>query len=811
MKMYRLLLLVLLISLGASANAQTTADMLTGSVKDAQDQPLGFVNVAVLDASSAAVVTGTIADMDGHFLIKSPAKGTYLLKLTFLGYAPLQTTPFEVSGENFGKDFGALIMNEDAQQLQEVTVQAMRPMVVTEAGKTVVSVEGTALAGGSTAFEVLTKSPGVWLDQEGNIKLNGKGGVQVMLDGKSAYLSGKELQNLLQSMPAENIKNLEIISNPSAKYDAEGSSGIININLKKNELSGMNGSVHGGYQYSKLQGYTAGAELNYKQGNWNTFGSLDMAERTHYRTNLMQRQFAESSSGNLVQDIYEEGTRFVPTLRLGTDYELNIRHSIGATATLSDYQTNDMISSETYLRSNQRANDLFVQASNTSEAKYKNGTFNIHYLGKLDTVGTTLSADLDYVRLSSQDNARFINHYDSLQNDAPVYMDRLTTQNPTGYDIYAAKTDFARAIGRAGKLELGAKASRVVSDNEVGFYVQANEQQQLDQSRSNHFIYKENIYAAYANYATKLGKQWSLQAGLRAEQTVSEGHSVTLDQTTERSYLNLFPSLFVQQKVSDKYQISYSFSRRINRPRYEALNPFVFYLDPYTAAIGNTQLKPQFTNALEVTQVLHETYNLTLGYAVTKDFIFEVPVQDETKKMTLFQQQNVDDAKSLYATLVAPLNVMPKWQMNNTATVSYQQYTEAMNGNTLENDQVTFMAQSNQQVQLPKAIRMELNAAYQGPVVYGLYRIKSSWGMDAGLKRSFMEDKLDVSLSVTDIFRTRRMRGDTEFNGTYITSRQYTGAQSFKVNLRYRFNKGTQFEAKKRDVSLDELNRAGGK
>ncbi|MDX5437393.1 MAG: TonB-dependent receptor, partial [Pontibacter sp.] len=257
MKRYLLLIFLALSALGHEALAQ---GILSGTVKDEQGQPLGFVNVAVLKASDEAVVTGTIADMEGGFQIVTPAAGKYKLKLSMLGFMSTETTPFEVNGNNFSKDFDSLSLKEDAQVLREVSVQAMRPTVVAHADKMVVNVEGTAMAAGATAFEVLTKSPGVWVDQDGNIKLNGKAGVQIMIDGRQAYLTGKELQNLLQSMSADNIKDLDIVTNPSAKYDAEGASGVININLKKNTTGGMNGSVYAGYQYSDLHGYTAGTD-----------------------------------------------------------------------------------------------------------------------------------------------------------------------------------------------------------------------------------------------------------------------------------------------------------------------------------------------------------------------------------------------------------------------------------------------------------------------------------------------------------------------------------------------------------------------
>ncbi len=806
MKSVKLIMILFILSFGTGAFAQGKGT-LSGSVQDAKGQPLGFVNVAVLKAADNTIVTGTIADMEGNFTIAAPAAGKYKLKITFLGYQALETALFEVTGE--GKNFGTLILAEDAQVLKEVTVQAMRPTVVAEADKMVVSVEGTALAGGSTAYEVLTKSPGVWVDQDGSIKLNGKAGVQVMLNGKPTYLSAKELQNILQSMPAENIKNLEIIANPSAKYEAEGTSGILNINLKKNETKGMNGSAYAGYQHNEMPGFTAGANLNYKQGKWNSVASLDLAERTFYRTNNMQRTYSANAGQSLEQEALERNRRFVPALRLGTDYELNSKHSIGLMASAANYRTHDNIRTSAWLRDGNPQLDLYIDALNKSETKYNNNTLNLHYLGKLDTMGTTLSADADFVTLVSEDMSTFRNTYDSLGNNSPLFSDLLLTENPAYYIIYSGKTDFSRRLGKTGKLELGAKGSYVKSDNELRFYESVDGQKHQDDSRSNHFIYEENIYAAYANYSATFGKKWSLQAGLRAEQTNTKGNSKTLSQTTKRSYLDLFPSLFVQQNVNDNYQISYSFSRRINRPRYENLNPFVFYIDPYSLVIGNPQLKPQYTNAFTVTQTLKQNYMLVLGYAKSKDFVTEIHNQVPGEQVVTFQQQNVDDATNMHATLVAPVRLSNNWQMSNTATIAYQSFAQQDADQLRENEQVSFSAQTTQNVQLPKDIKMEVNAAYQGPAAYGFYNIDASWWLDAGVKRSFLQDKLEVSLAVTDIFRTRRFEGDTMLNGNGITSQQYHGTQSFRINLRYRFSKGSKFEEKSRNSKLEEVERAG--
>ncbi|WP_162052550.1 TonB-dependent receptor domain-containing protein [Pontibacter pamirensis] len=785
---------------------------LSGTVVDEKEQPVGFVNVAVLDASTAKVVTGAIADMDGSFQIKTPAAGNYQLKISALGYAETLTESFQVTGTGFSKDFGKVQVKGDVQTLSEVEVQTMRPTVTTHPDKMVVSVEGTAMASGSTAYEVLAKSPGVWIDQDGNLQLNGKAGVQVMLNGKRSFLSGKELQNLLQGMSAENIKDLELITNPSSKYDAEGASGIININLKKPQQAGMNGSVYGGYQYNNLSSYTAGTELSHKSGKWNSFGSLDFAQRMRYRDAEMDRVFMseDGSKSTFDQTGYEEGERLQPSLRLGSDYDLNAQHSIGAMANLNLNSSENFFRTDSYLRNANAADDLFIHSLNSTEGTYGNGTVNLHYLGKLDTLGTTLSADLDYVHITSRDDASFRNNYIPLSTPSEQTQELLLSENPTSYDIYSAKVDFAKSLSKTTKLELGAKASHVTSDNELRFYETSDGRQIPDPNRSNHFIYKEDIYAAYANVSASLGEKWTLQGGLRAEQTESSGNSLTKKHKTDRSYLDLFPSVFVQQKVSYNYQIGYKYSRRINRPNYQNLNPFIFFLDPYTSAQGNPNLKPQYVNSFEVTQTLKQTYNLVLGYAVTQDFIAEVPTQNPEDNTTVFQQQNVKNLKSATATLVAPVRVSSKWEISNNLMTMYQEFTNMSGDDVVVNDQVTVIAQTNHNVMLPYGLRLEINGGYQSPAVYGLYKIDEQMWLDAGLKRDFLNDKLTMTLNVTDIFKGRVMNVEANLNGNINAIEQYHGARSVRLNLRYRFNKGTAFQSKKRNVNLDELNRTGG-
>ena len=809
MKNSFLLLFALILNIFSPVLAQETG-MLKGVLKDSKGAPVGFANVALVQKETGTVKTGTTADEKGNFQLKSPAPGTYFLRCTFLGFQPTESESFQVLEENFSKDFGVLVLKEEVTNLKEVTVQSMRPTITNHPDKMVLSVEGTAMAAGSSAYDILTKAPGVWLDQDGNIQLNGKAGVRVMIDGKLTYLSGKELQTLLEGMSADNIKDLEIITNPSAKYDAEGSAGIINLNLKKNSLSGFNGSVYAGYQYNTIHGYSNGGNLNYKKGKWSSTAMLDVSRRARVRTNTMDRAFNEAGNiTTLTQKGRENGATFIPNVRLSTDYEISPKHSIGIMANLTYQNQETDFDTDSYLRTGNPENDLFIQARNYTRRNFGNGTFNLHYSGKPDTLGSTLSIDLDYADLLFKGKGDFRNYTQPADFSGPATLDQLGSDNPSGYRIWSAKTDYARPVFTGGKLELGAKASHVVSDNDLQFFFVRENQKIADPLRSSHFIYTENIYAAYANFSTALSEKIQVQGGLRAEQTVAEGHSVTLNDTRNREYFGLFPSVFVQQKVSKNYQLNYNFSRRLDRPGYNNLNPFIFYLDPYSWAKGNPDLKPQYTNSFQLTQTYKDAYTLILGYANTAGFMAEIPTQNNQNKTTEFQTRNVDNFESVNANLVLPVKILPEWEVSNNLSLEYQNYTMYLADKHRRNEQVFFFAQSNHNLQLPKNIRMEVNGGYQGPSAYGLYKIDQNWWVDAGLKRSFLNNQLDLSVNVTDIFKTRRVIGAANFDGNINEFDQYFGMQSFRINLRYRFSRGEKFELKRRNNSLEELRRAG--
>lgn len=784
--------------------------LLSGSLMDQKEESIPFATVAVMKLPDSTLVTGSTTEMDGTFNLKPPKNGTYVLRFSAIGFESTFSPLFEIASSDFSRDFGLVTMREEMAMLNEVMIHSWRPRVKVENGKMVMKVEGTAVAAGRTAYEMLSRAPGVSVGQDGDFMINGNQGVTVMLDGRMTYLSAKELQTLLESMPAESIEEIEVIHNPSAKYDAEGTAGILNINLKKNVGTGLTGSIYGGYKVSNQKLFNGGTNLSYNKGNWNSFFNLDLSERGDYRPQKVIRTFP----GNQDFSIYEqsglqESEQFVPSLRIGTDYDFNDNHSIGIMANLIYKDRQDDWNTFSTLRHPVNGPFVSVDALNNRNDSFSNGQFNVHYTGKLDTIGTSISADVDYVRLKNEVNASFTNTYTYHTDDSKV-LELLDNNSLSDYSIYAAKIDFMTPLSTSSNLELGVKASKVISDSELNYFVTENNDRQLDPSMSDRFRYEEEIYAAYASYSNRFNDTWNFQAGLRAEQTYGEGRSFKMNESNEREYLEFFPNAMLEQKVSENYQLNYAYSRRISRPNYSNFNPFIFYLDPYTYVDGNPELRAQITDSYKLTQTFFKKFNLLLAYESTNDYFIEVPASDSQTGKTAFTTRNLDNFTNYSATLVAPVELASFWKVNNTVVLNQQKYDLTIDEQSVENDNLFYLVQSNHQINLPLNIKFELNGTYRGPMAYGVYNIASQWWLDAGLKKSFFNDKLEVTLNATDIFKGMEMDVNADFLDNTIKIDQYFDERSVSLNLRYTFRKSNS-NKKVRQNSLEELNRAGGK
>ena len=781
---------------------------LSGSLQDQTEETIPFATVAVMKLPDSTVVTGTTTEMDGRFEMNTPQKGEYLLRFSAIGFKSTYTEPFSISAPDFKKNFGTVVMETAVTSLDEVMIKTWRPRVKVENGKMVMRVQGTAVAAGSTAYEMLSRAPGVSVTQNGEFSINGKEGVAVMIDGRMSYLSPTELQAMLDGMPAENIEEIEVINNPSAKYDAEGAAGILNIKLKKNSMTGFTASIYSGVEMRNQTLFNGGFNLGYKSGNWNSFANVDISERGVYRDQYSIRTFPGTVEfTQYEQRGLQERKDFIPSVQLGTDYQINENHSMGAMANIMyrdrrmDWNTESVLGnpSEEYLQ---------IAAENDLDQTYRNAQFNVHYTGKLDTLGTEISANVDFARLNSEDFSNFNNRYDYLQTGEQD-TEFLNSRSFSDFDIYAANIDFVKPLSESSSFEVGVKTSKVVSKSRLEFFELQEGRNVLDPERSDSFKYTEEIYAAYVNYSNRLSDTWNLQAGLRAEQTVGEGNSARLNEVGSRDYLEFFPNIMLEQNVSENYKLNYSYSKRISRPNYSYFNPVAFYLDPYSYVVGNPDLRAEIASSFKVSQTFFKKYHLMLSYDHIDDFSAEVPTTDPETGETNFTTRNLDDSRSYTATLVAPVELASFWNTNNNLVLNQQYFDLTLNDQQVSNDNFFYLFQSNHQINLPWDISLELNGSLSGPVAYGVYTIDQQWWIDAGLKKSFLNDRLNVTVSAKDIFEGKRMDINADFLGNTIYINQYFDEKAISVNLRYRLSSSTS-KVKARSTNLEELERAGG-
>ncbi|RYZ29699.1 MAG: TonB-dependent receptor [Chitinophagaceae bacterium] len=781
---------------------------LTGKLTDEKGAPLRFGNVSLLKTKKGdPFALRTLSDSLGAYRLATPTAGTYFIQFTAIGFSKTETDSFSIAGPDVSKDFGTTTMKMDAKNMDNVNITTLRPAIIQRADRLEINVEGTAMAAGNTAFGVLSKAPGVFVDHEGNIQLNGKAGVTVMIDGRLTYLSARDLRNLLETMPAENLKRLEIITNPSAKYDAEGASGMINIVLKKNTIQGINGSVNASYNYNfKQHGYSAGTNINLKLGNWNSFAFIDFNNRVGGREATFTRIFYGQNKTTYFDQVATGNFRNVgpPSVRVGTDYDINAKHTIGGLVYFVTNTGRSDFLTDTYIGNAPKKPAQYIDADNYNKNTYKNFTTNLHYTFKLDTAGTLLTSDLDYARITNKGEGNYYNSFTDVGTGDET-IDNLYTFTPNGYTVRSGKIDFTRPFNKDSKLEMGVKASKVESDNDSRFYFN-NSGLVLDPQRTNHFFYRENIYAAYVNWNKNLSQKFSVQMGLRAEQTKSMGQSYTTGQVTNRSYLDWFPSVFVQQKVSENYGINYNYSRRLARPNYGSLNPFRAYRDPYTWTVGNPTLRPSYTQSINITQTFRKLYILQFYYQYTKDVMAEIPILDVANAVTVYTTGNVDDGQNIGASTIVPVKLLKFWDTRNTVQLSHSRFTTVSNVGKVENKQLFWSAQSVHTILLPKDFRVELSFLFRGPAASGLYHMEAMNWVDVAVKKSFLQKKLDLSMTISDIFKGYRYLWTTNIGGNVNEFNQYFRFRSLGVSLRYNFSKGQKTNTKQR-TGPEELNR----
>ena len=780
---------------------------ITGLINDDKGQGLEFVNVLLLNASDSALVKGNVTELDGTFAIDLIEPGTYLIKASIVGFNDFISEEIKSNNDKVNLD---PYMLSSGVALEEVTVKAQKPFVEMQADKVVVNVENSGVNAGNTALEVLAKSPGVIVDKDNNITLRGKQGVLVTIDGKQQYMSSEDIAIMLESMPAENINSIEIVMNPSAKYDAEGNSGIINIKLRKNENLGTNGQVSTMLRQGIKFSTNNSVSLNMRTEKLNVYANVNRWD-WGWAQDLHLNRIIPNSEGFTEFDQFtkmdREGTS--NDVKFGMDYTFSPKTTLGFLGKYNNGGSEDINDNKTEIMGQNLPEFDFLNVLSEGESDRDQYSFNMNLKHVFDDKGTEITFDTDY---SIYDNPR-TNNYNNFFMDrggdmvqAPYY---LRNNQSTSIDIFASKIDFSTSLESGLKIDLGTKYSNVSTDNITIFESKQGDVWVEETNRSNSFDYNEEVYAAYAMFSKALGK-FNVQAGLRMEHTMSTGNSITLNQIVDRKYTDFFPSLNVSHTIGDKHNLSYSYSRRLNRPNYDNLNPFVEFLDLYTFEKGNPFLNPQYADAFGVNYGFGNSFFISANYSYTRDAITQVIEQISEENLSFQTIQNLDDQNSISLTFSMP-KVWTEWYTTRLSVTSfYNEFKSVIPSGILDNKNLAYQAYLSNNFSLPNNWSMEVTGNYRSPMTYGIIEIISQYSFDIGFSKSIMNGKGNLRFGLDDIFKTRRDGGGVFQDDINLTVDNSYDSRRAKVSFSYKFGNQKVKAARKRSTATeDETSRIG--
>lgn len=743
---------------------KTTAS-LTGRVLDAQQKPLAFVTISIYRLPDSTFIHGVSTDATGLYSFADIKPGNYFVKGSFLGFNKAESKPFALSaGEQL--KLPEIILTPTATQLKGAIVIAKRPFIERQVDKTVLNIESDIIASGGTALEALKRAPGVTVDKDDNIQLRGKSGVMVMIDDKLTYMSTAQVTNMLKNMPATAVSQIEIITQPSARYDASGNTGIINIKTKKLKKLGLNGVVTTGVGYGHYAKYNGSINLNYQTGKFNFFTNYDFSRNKNFGTLALSRQIrGKKDSTDFDQFGRFDNDYTNHNYKAGFDYSVTKNHTLGIQVSGYSNYGSTLVTSNSGISNPQtkpKVIDSILEASSSNPGTFKSIDYNINYRGKLDSSGTSLGADFDYSTFNNESHTSLTNTLFS-PDKKQIFKGPFTIQNrqPSDITIRVGKIDFSHPFNKTLKLETGIKYSAVTTNNTVAYDSLINNRPVPTKNQSNQFIYTEKLAAFYASLNKQFGKNTSIQLGLRIEHTASEGNSITLNKNVRRSYTDFFPNIAVSEKLNDNNQLSLSYTRRIDRPSYQDLNPFIFYLDQYTYQVGNPYLNPQYTDAFEISHTYKSSTILSVNYSHTRNVMIQNLLQDTATKSTHQTTSNINGSNSFGLTFSTPLVIAKWWTITPNLNINYNKYLAAASsiGGLLNTGKVAFNVNATSTMTLPNDFTLEFTGNYNSAAIYGYMHADPQYSISGGLQKSFFKKKATLKLNVNDIFYTEKFSG----------------------------------------------------
>lgn len=757
--------------------AQTNKASIEGSIKDTDGTAIEFATIRAFNLPDSTVVDGALSDTSGYYIVESLNYGTYYIVISVLGYQEYYSPAITVNKEHPQVQHHAIISADS--ESKEIVITAQQPFIRQEAGTTIVNVEAGILNSGLTAADVLQRTPGTTVDKDGIVKLKGKGGVLVLLDGKPLYMDEAQVGAFLKSIPADQIKEIEIITSPSAKYDAAGNAGIINIKLKQGAYEGLNGSVNGSIGKGVYPKARIGTNLSYKKKRLTLSGGYQYSYRKDLQRYYVNREYIPYQDSSYYTSTEYSNPNNTHNVLLNGSYDIGSKGTLlwDGTALYQTSTAKGNSNSRLYAPSGDLS--AYFLTNDQSHSSYYNINSSIGYKHQLDTVGTEVFIQTEYKTNYSTSNQLFTtDYYDGAGNRT----DPSTTYRssiPVDVNQWGGKIDFTKKIFYDIKMETGLKYTQIESNTNISStYVPENK-----------FVYNEKIQAAYL-MLNKQTQQWKLSGGLRIEHTKNNGVQKSIDSTFERNYTNLFPSAAITYMPSEKTSYTLLYSKRIQRPSYEDLNPFVYYSDPYNLYAGNPYLMPQYTHQTELTASKWNGVLLaTLNYSYTTQPMANVWIIDPNTLVTTYTERNLSNQQNIGISFSVNKNVRNWWTMNNYIYFYNNSLTGDIGYGMTTVSKPAWMINATHTFKLPHSISAEASFNYESPNYFGTMLYRQVWQLSAGIQKKFIQENLSVKISVTDIFWKYVYVGEGTFGGTKTTDGYKWDNRVLTLSMSYRFGK----------------------
>lgn len=798
MKTYLNILFTVLVS---TALSQTR---ISGLITDSLDAPVPFVPVALLSLPDSTIIKGTITDEAGKYSMEQKKSGSYLLKLTVLGYREKTSEVFAIDSSASDNLVFHLKLYPDAHMLGDVSVTAMKKTVEFKNGNILVNVENSPLAKGNSAFDLLMKLPGLSV-YNNKIILQGKEGVIVMIDNRPQVISGDQLMNMLKSMNADLIKSIEILKNPPVKYDASGTSGMINILTRKVSVGGLTGTVFSSYSQGFYERVLSGASINYKTKKILLYGTIS-GDNSHYRMveNFKKKFESDTSIMNFNGDNIAKSLESSLNYKAGIDWLPTESDIIGFKIEGGPGQNTSNTQGRNSITGDNKLGFDHLDSRIYQTDKWNTTNFDLNYGHKLDTLGSSFSLVADYTSLKETIYSDNINTFFDHSDVQTLPANNYRSDSKSSCDILSMRADLTKVINETSSFEAGLKTAYAKTLNNYLFERNNifDDSYSKDTSLSNRFQYTEITYAGYFNYLKSVGKL-NMQLGVRIENTYLTGENIDRNFTLHREYFNVFPNLSFDYKRNDNHDFQLNLSRRIDRPYFSDLNPFIFFNDQYSYRQGNPFLLPDYANRADLVYNYKDFFSTSIAYAYTENIMLDYTSQNDSTNVTMQSIKNMKSASTIEYSLFFEKSLTKKWDISVSGSFARKTFSGSIDDLNFQRTGITYYGTVTNNILLIKDTRLEVNATYFGPNISGIFIIKPRVLTSLAINKSFFKNKLDLTVGVDDIFYSFIFKSMANYENQNWSFSRISDTRRFRISLNYTFGK-TKIEERNVNSSNEE-------